>query len=1141
MEADAPKYKRTKYLLDNGASVSVTGNAKELTNLEETENTVRGIVGPSKKFDGEGKHPIFGKMLYLKGASASVLSMGVLQRKFHLHYSDEECKFRGWRKSDGLLCFTAQKNSENIYPVVQILDPLIDKYPKWKTEFGSLKLVSDRLETKAMAEPCIEMHRTLIHTSKVQWLIEHGHMRDLATKFVPEAFDFCEICIEGKDTRAKGGLNARKYKTGPQRARYPKDIEAKTELEKKHEEMSLDKTYDVIVAFDIVFHQGWSCLLAVVHPIVYFETVEIKNKTKEEITTGINLICARIEQSKGINKINSVYFDGEKSIGQKTNVEELLWRKVNRSVANKHNSKVEPYVRFLRNAHRTCMLEYQLNKTIMISKLAWKHAVQTANYLPNKFCGNFLPIQVVHQYKTYRTPVRFGKIVEVADNNTPSKYKQITRKPAVVVGYSMHSSGINVKLAGRSEIGIRGEYVPIPEDIAVRKYLEMGSDTALKAEEAIWLDRDEEYNKDPEEDMFPLELAEVNVTQTDPEVDRTKDKEDEINVTQMKHHVNLVLEIAMDYEAQKLEMKQEIHEGLMEVTNFLEKLATSDEARKHELDQEDITNLVLVGITNDDDKNYVKQLEEESKIPGKKGKRAAGKLELFKLLKIYKAMVPADVPPEKKHLIVPAVLLQTEKKNANGEVIMNKGRFVGLGNKRQQIIDVLEKFSPTASYSVILLLLNIILKEKMDYAVMDVTAAYVQSSIERETYIKASRGATTLMVEIDPNYAKYVKEDGTMDMKLLGALYGLEESGRLWGKALSKSLLEMGFKQHPLEHCLYHKDEEINGKQERLYVLVYVDDLLIGGNKTAIEIFMKDFSARFDAKAGPISPTKFEFLKMQVRYDPKDESFNISQPGFIQKLTADVDGTSAMPHSPEKLLDNSDSPLLENPTEYRTLVMSMMYAARVRMDIKPTLSYLTTKCQSPNERDMKNAKTLLNYLNGTRDFELRLKPMSNEISGSADASWGSFPDGTSSTGTVVTMGAPNAPIIGKGGKQSGVPSNSTAVSELKAVGSTFEETLWLREMMRHLGYDMNYSSKIENDNKSCITLCHKGPSSSGRTKWIEVKNFWIKAHLENKNIDLHYTPSEKLLADGFTKPLSRKAFEIFRARVLNFKCVRNNE
>jgi len=95
-----------------------------------------------------------------------------------------------------------------------------------------------------------------------------------------------------------------------------------------------------------------------------------------------------------------------------------------------------------------------------------------------------------------------------------------------------------------------------------------------------------------------------------------------------------------------------------------------------------------------------------------------------------------------------------------------------------------------------------------------------------------------------------------------------------------------------------------------------------------------------------------------------------------------------------------------------------------------------------------------------------------------------------------------------------------------------EEVLWMVEFLNELGFRQD-AVQIEQDNHSTMRLIEKGPSSGGRTKWINIKHFWVSEYLTDGKIQLKYVPSLELLADGFTKPLGRQAFFEWRARVLN--------
>ena len=173
-------------------------------------------------------------------------------------------------------------------------------------------------------------------------------------------------------------------------------------------------------------------------------------------------------------------------------------------------------------------------------------------------------------------------------------------------------------------------------------------------------------------------------------------------------------------------------------------------------------------------------------------------------------------------------------------------------------------------------------------------------------------------------------------------------------------------------------------------------------------------------------------------------------------------------------------------------------------------------------------------MKSTKHFALRIKPESKnlKVKASADASYAPFKDGKSNTGFVIVLGGErNAPVMSKSGKQKSV-TNSSSAAELFAAAQALEEVLWVAELLNEMGFKQD-AIILEQDNQSTMKLLEKGPSSTGRTKWINVKHFWVKQYVENGKVKLKYVPSLELLADGFTKPLAKKTFFRWRARVLN--------
>ena len=80
--------------------------------------------------------------------------------------------------------------------------------------------------------------------------------------------------------------------------------------------------------------------------------------------------------------------------------------------------------------------------------------------------------------------------------------------------------------------------------------------------------------------------------------------------------------------------------------------------------------------------------------------------------------------------------------------------------------------------------------------------------------------------------------------KLKKALYGLKQSARSWNQKIDYVLKSHGFKQSEADLCLYTK--HCNGAL--LYVLLYVDDLLICGNAEMIKETADMLNEHFEIK-----------------------------------------------------------------------------------------------------------------------------------------------------------------------------------------------------------------------------------------------------------------------------------------------------
>ena len=104
----------------------------------------------------------------------------------------------------------------------------------------------------------------------------------------------------------------------------------------------------------------------------------------------------------------------------------------------------------------------------------------------------------------------------------------------------------------------------------------------------------------------------------------------------------------------------------------------------------------------------------------------------------------------------------------------------------------------------------------------DMHNAFLHGDLEEEVYMKLPSGSKTK------------DADGKKVCKLRKSIYELKQSPRCWFSKLAGSLKEYGFTQHKQDYSLFSLKR--GGLQ--LYVIVYVDDLVIGGNdKEAVNLF----------------------------------------------------------------------------------------------------------------------------------------------------------------------------------------------------------------------------------------------------------------------------------------------------------------
>lgn len=158
-----------------------------------------------------------------------------------------------------------------------------------------------------------------------------------------------------------------------------------------------------------------------------------------------------------------------------------------------------------------------------------------------------------------------------------------------------------------------------------------------------------------------------------------------------------------------------------------------------------------------------------------------------------------------------------------------------------------------------------------------------------------------------------------------------------------------------------------------LYMLVYVDDIIItGNNPSAISWFITSLSTRFSLK--DLGDLSF-FLGIEVLRT--QTGMHLAQSRYVSDLLHKADMSNAKPVS-TPMESNSAFTLLSgtplsDATEYRTLVGSLQYLSLTRPDISYSVNKLSQCMHRPTIEHWSAVKRILCYLSGTRTQGLHFR------------------------------------------------------------------------------------------------------------------------------------------------------------------------
>ena len=454
--------------------------------------------------------------------------------------------------------------------------------------------------------------------------------------------------------------------------------------------------------------------------------------------------------------------------------------------------------------------------------------------------------------------------------------------------------------------------------------------------------------------------------------------------------------------------------------------------------------------------------------------------------------------------------------------------------------------SPTVSLAAVLATAVIDAHEGREVAIIDIPNAFVQTENVGEVVHMKIRGELALiLVQLYPEFYKdyltYENGRPILYVQVLKALYGMLQSSLLYYKKFVKDIEEIGFKLNPYDPCVANK--MVLGKQ--LTLTWHVDDVKASHvMKQVIDELVEWIKKKYGGvtKVTPSRGKRHDYLAMILDY---------STPGVVkidvtrhvkamvedfkcpEELGNKVPKTPAAPHLFE-VRDDVEKLDADKAEEFHHVeAKGLFVCTRSRDDIQPTIAFLCTRVQEPDQDDWQKLLRLMRHLKATQEVVKTLEATNMGIvQWWADAAFAVHKDMKSHTGGVMTLGKGAVQSISQKQK---LNTKSSTEAELVGADDVMIHLMWMKYFLDAQGYGAKQTILYQ-DNTSAMLLEKNGRESSGkRTRHINIRYFYIKDRIEKGDIEIKHCPTDEMVADYMSKPLQGKTFRKFFRFIMNIK------
>ena len=388
------------------------------------------------------------------------------------------------------------------------------------------------------------------------------------------------------------------------------------------------------------------------------------------------------------------------------------------------------------------------------------------------------------------------------------------------------------------------------------------------------------------------------------------------------------------------------------------------------------------------------------------------------------------------------------------------------------------------------------------------------------------------------------------------ALYGFAESPSDWSCYRDATMEKLTWRSGEIQLRLQRTPEKhvwrITAVGDPLsdfgYIAVYVDDLLFAVEKNHLGGLLDALQGAWKCSPPELVSLKedMRFCGFELRAVPNG-GLRISQAGFAREVLKrrGINGTEAFPLNPIPE-DDDESPLdLSAVKEAQGLVGELTWlTTRSRPDLSYSVGVVSRLIHRRPKAVVKMCEHILRYVNATVDEALVYRPCSEGDVGTeeelqflrsphrlqifSDASYGAAHERYKSvSGAAIERGrnlvawdSQAQPFIAQSTAEAEVISYNSAFQIGESVGAFYE------------AMNVKTTKHLYGDSKAGISVVASdcGP---WRTRHLRIRAHKIREAIQDVEIPwtIRHLSGALLIADGFTKVLTHRAFSTFKARL----------